>query len=779
MPLEHRTDAELLAAHAAGGPEAVPVFEEMVRRHGGAVHRTCQRVLEDASAAEDAAQAVFIVLARKSGVVRGNLAAYLHRVAVNAALCVRREEVRRKQKEQEAAAMNVCARDAGNESVWDDVRPHLDAAVERLPAGERAAVVMHYLEGRPQIEVARLLGVPEGTVNGRVRQALVRLRGMLARRGIVLSVAGLAGLLAERAAEAACPAFLLAAGGNLALAGTRASGLAIVGAVGAQHAALLQLAEAIMKTMFWAKIKLAAAVVCAAAAVGTAVPVIHQAVGAAAKPEPEPAVQIPVVGPDNEEVLEFRRLEVKAPTRLVSDKPDFVVARSREAVLMQIADKLQFGYGVMKPAEARQEWTDSLKIDFQKEMVLAVFKGRVELAADCRVSRVKVEHGEVHVELEFRRLPQEQSQISRPFDLVVCLRRDLPVVFYENGKEVARVPFKPAEDKELGEFLKVVPGAWAAGVGTVTECTVKAPGEALPSNAPPASWPAGLWRECVAVEVERELYAGNKAYRQPLSISVWGKDQPQPRFKKGDKVIFCGGEHGSGAVLWSPEREKAVRVALAPGWQFTAARRVCPWCIGKPEYKFGNNMPAGSPPPSTCEACGRKDSRPAFPARLCAACAAGSGICMKCGSRRVGPATRRVEVLLGTKDPLRETRDIDPMKMTIPPGKAPELWVAARLAEGVKEVPELTCALGKDMFWHTDLFLLITGPDGSGQPIFAPERLEAGTPKRLPLAGSTTQQTPQGMFPGTAFAHPGVYTVRAVAGRLISNPVTVVVENSP
>src|SRR5438874_10198486 len=74
------TDSELLGRFAATGDEAA--FELLVWRHGAMVLGLCRRAVRDEHLAEDAFQAVFLVLARKAGALRGgNVGGWLFRVA--------------------------------------------------------------------------------------------------------------------------------------------------------------------------------------------------------------------------------------------------------------------------------------------------------------------------------------------------------------------------------------------------------------------------------------------------------------------------------------------------------------------------------------------------------------------------------------------------------------------------------------------------------------------------------------------------------------------------
>src|SRR5688500_18209986 len=94
------TDADLLALFVADRDAAA--FELLLRRHAALVFGTCRRILIDPNDADDAFQAVFLVLARKARSVARTerLSHWLYRVACRAALRVRSARERRARREQ-------------------------------------------------------------------------------------------------------------------------------------------------------------------------------------------------------------------------------------------------------------------------------------------------------------------------------------------------------------------------------------------------------------------------------------------------------------------------------------------------------------------------------------------------------------------------------------------------------------------------------------------------------------------------------------------------------
>lgn len=201
-PIADLSDAALIAAFAERGDQ--PAFAELVRRHGPMVVQVCRQILgaDGQGHVEDAAQAVFLTLARKAKTLTGgkSVGGWLHLVARHVALAARRASRTRERHEKEAAKMaNV--RPVLEESV--DIEA-LHGAIAKLPADYREVIVRHFFEGQSHEEISRELGVATGTIASRISRAKdqlaqrlggqrVTLAGMVAAPISASMLAGLAG----------------------------------------------------------------------------------------------------------------------------------------------------------------------------------------------------------------------------------------------------------------------------------------------------------------------------------------------------------------------------------------------------------------------------------------------------------------------------------------------------------------------------------------------------------------------------------------------------------
>ncbi len=164
------TDGELLERFVHRRYEAAETaFETILVRHGAIVLTVCQQVLGDAHAAEDAFQATFLIMLRRSGSLRvrepGSLGPWLHRVAYLIALKARQETARRR---RASVGRDAVGREALRRARAGELHALLHEEVNRLPAKYRAPLVLCYFERRTHYEAAAALQWPVCTVRSRL-----------------------------------------------------------------------------------------------------------------------------------------------------------------------------------------------------------------------------------------------------------------------------------------------------------------------------------------------------------------------------------------------------------------------------------------------------------------------------------------------------------------------------------------------------------------------------------------------------------------------------------
>ncbi len=208
----------------------------------------------------------FLVLARKAGSIgkRESVGSWLYKVAYRVALRLRARTAKRSAREEPIDELS--APEATDKVLWRDLRPVLDEEIDRLPEKYRVPFVLCYLEGQTNEEAARQLGCPKGTILSRLARGRERLRSRLARRGLALSVGGLATVLAQNASAASVPAGLVSS--TLQAAIPFAAGQAATGLISAPVAALI---EGVLHSMFLTQLKSATAALLALIVLGTGV----------------------------------------------------------------------------------------------------------------------------------------------------------------------------------------------------------------------------------------------------------------------------------------------------------------------------------------------------------------------------------------------------------------------------------------------------------------------------------------------------------------------------
>lgn len=177
----------LLAEAGAGRQES---FAPLVERHQTRILGLCERLLGDREEARDAAQEVFLKAFRHAATAKplGQLSTWLYRIAVNH--CFNRLRRRKVVRFLSFSGLGEAAREPGAEGFdppdaapdpqqalasrerWRRTR----AAIDRLPAGQRAVLVLAKFEGLAYREIAAALGITESAVESRLVRAMRRLQ---------------------------------------------------------------------------------------------------------------------------------------------------------------------------------------------------------------------------------------------------------------------------------------------------------------------------------------------------------------------------------------------------------------------------------------------------------------------------------------------------------------------------------------------------------------------------------------------------------------------------
>lgn len=184
-----RSDAELLAAHVAGDAEA---FGLLFARHRDRLWAVALRTTGDPETAADGLQDGLVAAFRRAAGFRGDAAVttWLHRVVVNACLDrLRAAKVRRAEplpddldeagRGSVVTAVSDEQLDPVEHGIRSERRARVLAALQELPAEQRAALVLVDMEGYPIAEVATILDCAEGTVKSRCARGRARLAVLL------------------------------------------------------------------------------------------------------------------------------------------------------------------------------------------------------------------------------------------------------------------------------------------------------------------------------------------------------------------------------------------------------------------------------------------------------------------------------------------------------------------------------------------------------------------------------------------------------------------------
>ncbi|HUZ06247.1 MAG TPA: sigma-70 family RNA polymerase sigma factor, partial [Candidatus Paceibacterota bacterium] len=243
-------DMELVREFAARRSDAA--FETLVLRHLNLVYSVAQRQVRDPHLAQEVAQAVFLILARKAGSFgpKTIVSGWLYRTTQYASADALKTQRRRQHREQEAYMESILNRGGDDPSqptddeAWAQIAPLLDAAMLRLGEKDRNAIVLRFFEKKNLREVGAALGTSEDSARVRINRALEKLRKFFTKRGVMLSATVIATAVSANSVQAA-PVELAA---TISAAAVKSSAVA---------ASTLTLVKGALKLMAWTKMKTA------------------------------------------------------------------------------------------------------------------------------------------------------------------------------------------------------------------------------------------------------------------------------------------------------------------------------------------------------------------------------------------------------------------------------------------------------------------------------------------------------------------------------------------
>ncbi|CAN5796691.1 RNA polymerase sigma factor [soil metagenome] len=167
-------ESELIYRAQQGDGVAI---EALYRRNAARVYSVVRRLAGDDAQAEDWAQEAWVRAIRSLPSFKGQsqFSTWLHRIAVNCALCGRRKHLRLRSRELE---IEEIGQEPGREEK-PLLRIRLEDAIRRLPDGMRRVLVLHDVEGYTHEEIGEMLGVSAGTCKSQLFKARGKMREML------------------------------------------------------------------------------------------------------------------------------------------------------------------------------------------------------------------------------------------------------------------------------------------------------------------------------------------------------------------------------------------------------------------------------------------------------------------------------------------------------------------------------------------------------------------------------------------------------------------------
>jgi RNA polymerase sigma factor (sigma-70 family) len=209
-PQSQRPDPRKLLEAFVTSSRSERAFAALVACLSGLVFSSALRRTGNAQLAEEVAQNVFAIMARKASSLLGHpsLEAWtLETTRLEAAAMMRSEKRRQRKLAALAVETDIITPTSDDpmkpSATWEDALPLLDDALDSLPMGDRDVILQRFYDGKKFQEIADTNGQTEAACKMRLTRALEKLSRLITARGATLSATGVATLLTTEFARSA------------------------------------------------------------------------------------------------------------------------------------------------------------------------------------------------------------------------------------------------------------------------------------------------------------------------------------------------------------------------------------------------------------------------------------------------------------------------------------------------------------------------------------------------------------------------------------------------